>query len=54
MKKVYSTPEAKVIIIQTTQMIAESFGKNSSTAVDPSGNNVLSRDGRSSWDDDDE
>ena len=54
MKKIYFTPNAKVITIQTAQMIADSFGKNSTTSVDPSSSNVLSREGGSSWDDDDE
>ena len=56
MKKIYSTPDAKVITIQTAQMIAESLGVNA-TLKDGSTVNAgsaLSRDGGSSWDDDEE
>lgn len=52
MKKFYSAPDAKVYIIETAQMIAESFGKDSTSSVDPSGTNVLSRDG-GDWGDED-
>ena len=53
MKKLYLKPDAKVYVIETAQMIADSLGKNSTTAVNPGSSNVLSRGG-SSWDDDDD
>ena len=54
MKKIYLTPDAKVIIIETVQMIADSFGKESSSPVTITADDdhVLSRDGGSWFDED--
>ena len=51
MKKKYQNPETKVIKVQTSQIIAaspvEMYGKNATSEA-------MSRDGGSSWDDEDD
>ena len=49
MKKTYLKPNSEVIKIGTIQMVAASYGKDSSSAVDPSGPNVLGRDDDDEW-----
>lgn len=54
MKKIYFAPELKVVKISTVGMIAgSSFGKYGSDSTMSNPGNSLSREGGSSWDDED-
>lgn len=50
MKKLYKNPEIKIIKVQTAQILAESLGIQG----EAQGSTMLSRDGGSFWDDEDE
>lgn len=51
MKKIYQNPEIKIVNIQTAQLMTDSMAVGNAYQ---SGDAVLSRDGGSFWDDDDE
>lgn len=50
MKKIYQNPAITIVKIQAQQMLAESLGVGNTY----NGETVLSRRGRSEWDDEDE